>query len=282
MPDRGVSIQGGPGPSFGRDSVYIDTNRILDSCRDKDCAENMPVYLTDFGQDVIEKGGSVKAKEAKIIGAKIVVDDVPFNRGFYQVDIRIFVKVTCEVCTGVGRSQEICGIAVFEKHVILFGSEGDVSVYRSDPSENGFCHAAELNDNGSNNLPTAVLETVDPVVLGIRIAEPRREPPRGDTVCLCESDIPESVRCLVEGPLCFEERGKRLLVSLGFFSIVRIERPAQLMISGCEYSVPEKECVVADEDDPCSIFRRMAFPVDAFSLPQSPARQNPGKCCGNR
>jgi hypothetical protein len=38
-----------------KDSVCIDSMRILDSCRDKDCYEDVRVFLTDFGQDVIEK-----------------------------------------------------------------------------------------------------------------------------------------------------------------------------------------------------------------------------------
>ena len=42
----------------GRDSVYIDTNRILDSCRDKDCYEDVVVYLSDVGSDLIERSGS--------------------------------------------------------------------------------------------------------------------------------------------------------------------------------------------------------------------------------
>ena len=57
------------------------------------------------------------------------------------------------------------------------------------------------------------------------------------------------------------------MVSLGFFSVVRIERPAQYLINALEYSVPDKECTVAEEDDPCRLFRSMAFPVNEFSPP---------------
>ena len=57
----------------------------------------------------------------------------------------------------------------------------------------------------------------------------------------------------------------KLVVSLGFFSVVRIERPAQFLINAVEYCVPDKECVVAEENDPCKLFRNMAFPVNEFS-----------------
>mgnify|MGYP003320060799 CR=1 FL=1 len=45
------------GDGFGcgnSDAVYIDTNRILDSCRDKDCIEDLRVYLTQGSQKLLE------------------------------------------------------------------------------------------------------------------------------------------------------------------------------------------------------------------------------------
>lgn len=58
----------GPGPvQPRRDTVCIDSMRILDSCRDKDCFEDVRVYLTDFGQEVIEKSGSVRVKSTEVV-----------------------------------------------------------------------------------------------------------------------------------------------------------------------------------------------------------------------
>ena len=37
-----------------REAVCIETNRILDSCRDRDCFEDVKVILTDFGSEIIE------------------------------------------------------------------------------------------------------------------------------------------------------------------------------------------------------------------------------------
>ena len=70
----------------------------------------------------------------------------------------------------------------------------------------------------------------------------------------------------VHGKLC-ERDDKTLVVSLGFFSVVRIERPAQLLINAVEYCIPEKECITAQENDPCTLFKSMAFPVDEFCPP---------------
>lgn len=81
-------------------------------------------------------------------------------------------------------------------------------------------------------------------------------------------EIPENVCCFVDGVLTDGREGcKRLFITLGFFSVIRIERPGQYLISASEYSVPEKECVSGDEEDPCAIFEKMAFPVNEFSPP---------------
>ena len=56
-------------------------------------------------------------------------------------------------------------------------------------------------------------------------------------------------------------------MTLGIFSVVRIVRPGQYLINATEYMVPDKECVEAADDDPCSLFRKMAFPVSEFSPP---------------
>ena len=101
--------------NVGKESVCIDTYRVLDSCRDKDCFENVPVYLTDFGQEIIDRTSNVRTKCAQILWSCITVDPVQFNRGFYQVTIRFYVKLVFEACVCLGRAQEFEGIAVAEK-----------------------------------------------------------------------------------------------------------------------------------------------------------------------
>ena len=50
----------------GRESICIDTNRVLDSCRDRDCFENVRVYLSKFGNEILERTGAIRAKSAHI------------------------------------------------------------------------------------------------------------------------------------------------------------------------------------------------------------------------
>ncbi|MBQ8392670.1 MAG: hypothetical protein IJX51_02750 [Clostridia bacterium] len=247
----------------GRENICIDTYRILDSCRDKDCFENVKVYLTDFGEEIIERTSTIRATCSKIVSAYIDVSEVPFNRGFYQLDIKIYVKISFEACLSQGNIQEFEGIAVVEKKVVLFGSEGNVNIFKSEPGKSGFCPEISCDCTRTNNLPIAVIETVDPVVLNVKVVEPHVFP---CCCCCCLDDIPEYVTNSVHGKLC-EREDKTLVVSLGFFSVVRIERPAQLLINAVESCIPEKECITAQENDPCTLFKSMAFPVDEFCPP---------------
>ena len=252
--------------SPGREMVCIDTYRILDSCRDKDCFEDVRVFLTGYGQELIERQGAVRAKCARIVWSYIDIDPVPFNRGFYQLNIKIYVRIIAEVCVAPGNIQEIEGIAVVEKKVILFGSEGNVSVFKSEAGNgcSGFCPSGDRSGcSRSSNLPIAVLEAVDPIILDSKVVSPSH---RVRCCCQCD-DIPESVCCCIGGGSVCDTQGDKFVVTLGLFSIVRIERPAQYLINAAEYCVPEKECVEAQHNDPCKLFKSMSFPVSEFCPP---------------
>ena len=148
-------------PGGGRETVCIETNRILDSCKDRDCFENVRVYLTDFGNSVIERTGTVRVKGASIAWVYIGIDPVAFNRGFYTVTVRFFVKICFEACLSGGRAQEFEGIAVVEKRVILYGGESCVNVFRSSPDASYDYCTPLAPAGGARNVPIAVIETVD-------------------------------------------------------------------------------------------------------------------------
>ena len=246
-----------------RDTVCIDTYRVLDSCRDKDCFEDVRVYLTEEGQDIVDRSGSLRVRDAQILRAYIDIDPMPFHRGFYQLHIRLFIKIVCEACVGQGNTRELCGVCAVDKKTVLFGSEGNVSIFKSSGGS-GFCPDRGTGEcSVGSNLPIAVLETVEPLVLNSRIAEPHRP-----CCCACSVDeIPDDIGCMLGCRLTAPENANRLLVSLGLFSVVRLERPAQYLISASDYAVPEKECGAVEDDNPCSAFRNMKFPISEFSPP---------------
>ena len=242
------------------ESVIIDTCLVFDSCRVRDCFVVVAVFVSPEGQELIERTTNVRVVKSCILFSNITVEPVRFNRGFYEIKVRFYVKLELEACVCLGRPAGFCGIAVVEKSVILYGGEGNVNVFKSNNGISGFCDEPKLC-NVSNNLPTAVVEVVDPVVLNVRVAEHRCPCCR---CCSCE-DMPEQILCTTNGRLVFDDDGRHLLVSLGFFSVIRLERPAQYLINATEYNVPSKECVSSDsESNPCDLFRNMDFPITEF------------------
>lgn len=265
-----------------REMVCIDTYRILDSCRDKDCFENVRVFLTAGGEELLQRGAQIRAKAARILWSYIDIDPVPFNRGFYQLTIKLYIRIICEACVGGGNIREFEGISVVEKKVILFGSEGNISVFKSETGVSGFCPSH--NHPGcsrTTNLPIAVLEAVEPIILSSCVIEPHR----CKCFCTCCDEIPQSICDCFSDRLC--DGGQlTLAVTLGLFSVVRIERPAQYLINASLYCVPEKECIEATDNDPCKLFQSMSFPASEFcppsmgSFPKLPPLTN-GPCgCG--
>ncbi len=262
-----------------RETVCIETNRVLDSCRDRDCFEDVKVILTDFGNELLEHTTNIRAKSACIAWTYIGIDPVRFNRGFYAVTIKFYVKITFEACLCGGRSQEFDGIAVVEKRVILYGSESNVSIFKSNPDASDYCSLPEPCCS-TKNVPIAIVEVVEPLILNTKVRD-------ADEVCgcgcCCCGDIPEGVSARLSGTLS-DSDGRYLTVSLGIFSVVRIVRPAQYLIQASEYCVPDKECVSTEEDNPCAIFRTMAFPTSEFCPPGylPTGRDGQGKCgCGS-
>ncbi len=243
--------------SSSRELVCLEASRVLDSCRDRDCFEEVGVYLTDFGQEIIEHTGNVRVKCANISWTSITVDPVQFNRGFYAVNVRFYVTLRFEACVG-GRSQEFEGVTALEKKVILFGGECGVATYHSGNSSDSCDLSPAVCDSG---LPTATVDVASPVLLDARIAE---EKDCCFKACCCAEEIPECACRSIGAPLSGRGGNRVLLVSLGIFSVVRLTRPGQYLVNATEYSVPDKECSCDEEKSPCCLFRTMEFPTEDF------------------
>ena len=69
--------------------------------------------------------------------------------------------------------------------------------------------------------------------------------------------------------LVFNDAARLWYATLGQFSLIRLERDSQLVIPVYNYSVPENECAGTSDDDPCSLFGRIRFPVEEFYPPDS-------------
>lgn len=265
MPDKCCEIMNSACGTNFREAVCIHTDKIFDSCRDKDCLEDIRVYLTQAGQEVVDRAISVKCSKAEIIWVFTDIESVPFNRGFYSIDLKYFFKITLHVYTGVGRPTEVEGLATFNKRVILFGSDGNAKIFSSKYKQNAF----DPQLWKKTNMPYAVVEVVEPITLGAKLADVRKK----NDCCCCDDDfdlasVPDSVCRIFDDALVVGGECKRVFVSLGIFSIVKLERRVQLLIPSYDYCIPNKECVGATEDNPCDLFDRIDFPFEEFYPPE--------------
>ena len=99
-----------PGPVEGtggiREAVCVHTRKIYDSCRDKDCIEDLRFYPKLQYVDVINHALSVKGGSADLLYVYVDVEPVNFNRGFYTVDMRFFYNVTLQAYTQLPRTGD--------------------------------------------------------------------------------------------------------------------------------------------------------------------------------
>ncbi|MDY5612102.1 hypothetical protein, partial [Dysosmobacter sp.] len=241
------------------------TRKIYDSCRDKDCIEDLRFYPKLQYVDVINRALSVKGGCAHLLYVYVDVEPVSFNRGFYTVDMRFFYSVTLQAYLSSPVPVTVEGLCVFDKRVLLFGSEGNAKIFSSELRTG----EPDLQMMRRANAPVAVVEAVDPIVLDARLLEGCG---RRDCDCdLCE--VPAFVNSCFDGELSSGDDSRRIYVTLGQFSIVRLERDSQLLIPVYDYCMPEKDCTCGTgggcNEDPCSIFRNISFPVGEFFPPNT-------------
>lgn len=244
------------GANCFKEAVCIDAGRIFDSCTDKDCLTDLQVFFTDRIQPVLDNALSVKAKEVEILTVYLDVEPVPFNRGFYAVDITFFFKVTVAAYTSPTMPPAmVSGVAAFAKKVILYGSEGNVKVYSS-------CDPRNCCEHDNTNMPKATISVVEPMVLDCKLVEfcPGRSLDCGVT-------LPSAICSRFEGEFDGCQPKKVVLVTLGLFTIVQLERSVQMMIPAYDYAVPDRESTNTT-DDPCEVFRKIKFPVNQFFPPK--------------
>lgn len=127
-----------------------------------------------------------------------------------------------------------------------------------------------------NQTPTAIVEAVDPVFLAARLV---------DADCPVDGvQLPELFADRLDGDCGNVVPIKLALVTLGLFSIVRLERKVQLLIPAYDFCIPDKECA-SSSNDPCDIFKSIKFPTNEFFPPRfcDVGDPNvPGCGCGKR
>ena len=235
-----------------RGAICIHTNKITDVCLDKDCIEDLRVYLTEDAQTLLGGSAGAKARTVELLRVYLDVEPLSFQRGYYSVDLTFYYRVRGDVAAGNVRTGGLDGVAVFSKRVVLFGQESPTKIFSS--------RGGSRPLNGADSAPEAIAEVIDPMVLSSRVVESGEGMPQELT------EIPDDIRALFPRQLVQDGAGRRLYVTIGQFSTIRLERDAQLTVPDGQYCIPRKSCC-ADagcQEDPCDVFSRIEFPYRAF------------------
>lgn len=251
MPDQSYST--GCPAQEPREPVRIHTSQIEDACIDKDCIEDLRVYLTAPGQTALESAVNARARSAELLHVYIDVAPIAYNPGHFTADLSFFYRISGEAMSGITRPTPLEGLAVFTKRVVLYGGETRTKIFSS--RENELLPDALYQ----THTPDCVVEAVDPMVLSSRVAE------SGECSGAGTPEIPPAVQALFsEEPVL--SGGRLLYVTLGQFSTVRMERGTQLLVPALSYAMPDRSC--SDDpgtpDEPCDLFAQVDFPTQAF------------------
>jgi len=267
-----------------REAVCVQVEKVYDSCKEKDCIEDAKVIFKKHRsiQCLIDAAINVKCRKAEVLDVYIDVEPVPFKKGFFTVDLKYFIKVFLDffVPNGAGPAGTTIvprtGLVVFDKKVILFGSEGNVKIFKTQFVDN--CMDVRHKSNlQQNNLPIAKVEVAEPICLNAKIQDIL------DKLfddCCCEDSAPRNViealgdidnsefKEAAEAKHGEQLPLKRVVVTVGIFSIIKLERLVQLLIPAFDFCVPNKDCISATEENPCELFETIEFPVNEFFPPQ--------------
>ena len=242
-----------------RQAMSIHTRKITDSCRDKDCIEDLRVYLTKCSQATLDTAASARVRCAELLYTYIDVEPVAFDRNHYCIDVTFYYRILADATIGNARPAALYGLAVFTKRAVLCGEDSHAHIFRSDTR---LC-APDGTTRRYANRPIAVVEVLDPMVLSSKVKEVCDCPCQENTT----AQIPAAIREMFDDELVISGERRRLFVTLGQFSIVRLERDAQLIVPVLDYSIPTKECCDAAgcTEDPCEMFARIPFPARQFA-----------------
>ena len=249
--------------------MSIHTRKTTDSCRDKDCIEDLRVYLTTGSQAILDSATNARVRCAELITTSIDVTPVAFDGHHYCIDLTFYYRILADAVMGSSRPTSLQGLAVFSKRAVLCGEDSRAHIYRSNTGPN---RSSPL----FANLPAAIVEVLDPMVLSSKVKE--------TNLCSCDGltpQIPDDIRELFEDPLVLSGGQRQLYVTLGQFSIIRLERDAHLVVPVLDYAIPCKECCEnpGSSEDPCEMFSRIPFPADQFNPAGCDPQENPYQTC---
>ena len=143
-------------PQDLRQAMSIHTRKITDACRDKDCVEDLRVYLTVSSQETMDGAANVRVRNAQLLHTYIDVEPVAFDRNHYCIDITFYYRILADAVIGTCRPAALSGLAVFSKRAVLCGEDSRAHIFTSDTR----IEEADGCTVFSSNRPTAVVEVI--------------------------------------------------------------------------------------------------------------------------
>ncbi len=137
-----------------QEALSIHTRKITDSCRDKDCIEDLRVFLTRASQDTLDSCTGAKVRCAELLYTYIEVEPVAFDRNHYCVDATFYYRIIADAVVGACRPVALHGLAVFSKRAVLCGEDSKAHIFTSNTRLGGPDGLTRF----SANRPTAVVE----------------------------------------------------------------------------------------------------------------------------
>ena len=217
----------------------------------------MRVLFPAARQPLVDSATAVRLKDVSVITVYVDLQPIPFNKGFYSVDMTFFFDVAVELSGGpTACPVPVNGVAVFNKKVVLYGSEGSVKIFSSTQ-----CPDGPQGPEDARALPKATVQVAEPVALSAKLCD-----------CPCRTEpycrIPDFICQRYGGEFDPAPQRNCVYVTIGLFTIVQIVRSVQMLIPAYDFCVPEKECVTTS-DNPCELFRRIDFPTNEFFPPRA-------------
>ena len=117
-------------PEDLQEALAIHTRKITDSCRDKDCIEDLRVYLTKGSQALLDAATGAKVRCAELLHAYIDVEPVAFDRNHYCIDVTFYYRILADATVGAARPAALYGLK--GKGMIREGYDADLCLLDPD------------------------------------------------------------------------------------------------------------------------------------------------------
>ena len=137
-------------------------------------------------------------------------------------------------------------------------------------------------------MPKVCLQVSAPVALGCRIVDCNTgcgnscgccNPCNSCNSCDCQTDCGCNTSCGCNNSCNSCGSQRQVLITIGIFIIVQMERRVQMLMPAYDFCIPTKEPEAPTTGDPCELFKKIKFPTDSF-FPPNASEISQEKSCG--